>query len=130
MRNYYDLQIWHKSKELVKDAYAFTALLPDSERFGLISQIQRSAVSIPSNIAEGCGRDGNKEFIHFLDIARGSLNELETQIIISTDIHNVCGKEILGKAGEVSKMLWAFRNKLMPYGSNHNPVSGANNGRE
>lgn len=81
-RRHYDLQIWQISMNLVEEIYDLTRSFPDSEKFGLSSQMQRAAVSIPSNIAEGAARSGTKEFLHFLSIARGSLCELETQLMI------------------------------------------------
>ena len=81
------LIVWQKGIELVKVIYRVTAGFPSSEQFGLISQIRRSAVSIPSNIAEGCGRASDKELIQFLYIALGSASELETQIIISSELN-------------------------------------------
>lgn len=75
-KSYRDLNVWQKSFTLVKDVYAYTALLPANEKYGIISQIQRAAVSIPSNIAEGQQRGGVKEFRQFLHIARGSAAEI------------------------------------------------------
>nr|WP_185153832.1 four helix bundle protein [Dysgonomonas sp. 520] len=82
-----DLIVWKKGINLVKVVYDMTAGFPSSEQFGLTSQIRRSAVSIPSNIAEGCGRNSDKELIQFLYIALGSATELETQIIISGELN-------------------------------------------
>ena len=76
--NFKELLVWKKSIELVKSIYQITSMLPSDERFGLISQMNRSSVSIPSNIAEGSGRTSEKEFIHFLNIAISSSYELET----------------------------------------------------
>ncbi len=82
VNSYKDLTVWQKSIELVKAVYFITKSLPKSELFGLISQMQRAAVAIPSNIAEGFGRKHRKEFSHFLSIAFGSALELETQLAI------------------------------------------------
>ena len=73
MRNFRKLDIWKKGIEMVKDIYQITGVFPDSERFGLISQMQRASVSLPSNIAEGCSRNSEVEFKRFLEIAIGSL---------------------------------------------------------
>jgi len=86
MNTHKDLIVWKKGIELVKDIYLITNSFPNSEQFGLTSQMRRCAVSIPSNIAEGCGRNSDKELIHFLYIALGSSAELETQIIISVEL--------------------------------------------
>ena len=83
MNNHKDLLLYQKSLDLVEMIYRETQKFPAEEKFGLISQLRRSAVSLPSNIAEGAGRKGTKEFIHFLHIALGSLNEMETQMEIS-----------------------------------------------
>ena len=83
MHNYKQLKIWNKSIDLVVDIYKATAEFPRDERFGLTSQTQRSAVSIPSNIAEGAGRNSGKEFVHFLAVSNGSSYELETQILVA-----------------------------------------------
>lgn len=83
MNNHKDLLLYQKSLDLVEYIYRLTKAFPAEERFGLTSQLRRSAVSLPSNIAEGAGRRGKKEFIQFLYIGLGSLNEMETQIEIS-----------------------------------------------
>jgi four helix bundle protein len=84
--NYTDLEVWKEARYLVKVIYEMTRLFPVSEKFGLISQIQRAAISIPSNIAEGCGRETQKDSIRFFYIARGSLYELETQLYLVYDL--------------------------------------------
>ncbi len=81
-----DLEVWKLGRELVKQAYAFSAALPDTERYGLRSQIQRAAVSVPTNIAEGSGRGTDPSFLQFVRIAIGSLNELETLVLLSQDL--------------------------------------------
>ena len=86
MGTYRDLDAWKEARVLCKMVYEISALLPESEKFGLSSQMQRAAVSILSNIAEGYGRDGSKEYIRFLHISCGSAYELETQIIICSDL--------------------------------------------
>lgn len=83
IRSYEDLIVWQKAVDLCKQVYEFSASFPPDERFGLISQIRRSAVSIPSNIAEGYGRGTPSEYMRFLRVARGSLYELETQLVIA-----------------------------------------------
>ena len=103
-----DLIVWKKGIELVKNIYQITNMFPNSEQFGLISQMRRCAVSVPSNIAEGCGRNSDKELIHFLYIALGSSSELETQIIISVEL-NFLEKEkataCLNLLNEIIKMI-------------------------
>lgn len=81
-----ELVVWQKAMELAKEIYALSAVFPDAEKYGLVAQIRRSAVSVPSNIAEGQGRLTKGEFKQFLGIARGSLYELETQIILSIEM--------------------------------------------
>jgi len=85
IQKYTDLEVWQKSRDLTNMIYKISKSFPEVERFGLTNQMRRCSVSIPSNIAEGCGRNSNKETIHFLYIARGSLYELETQLYISQD---------------------------------------------
>ena len=84
--HYRELIAWQKSMMLVKAVYALSQNFPKDERFGLTSQIRRAAVSVPSNIAEGQGRDSTREFIHHLSMAYGSLMEVETQVLIGLDL--------------------------------------------
>jgi four helix bundle protein len=86
MRNFKNLQIWKDGMEIVKQTYLLSKLLPAEEKFGLISQICRASVSIPSNIAEGCSRNSEIEYKRFLEIAIGSAFELETQFIIIQEL--------------------------------------------
>jgi four helix bundle protein len=107
MRPHKKLEVWKKALEFVTKIYKVTELFPDSEKFGLISQIRRSAVSIPSNISEGAARSSKKEFIQFLSIAQGSTSELETQLIISNNL-GFLGKEdasLLDELDEISRMI-------------------------
>ena len=82
-RNHRTLRVWQSAIELVDDVYRATSRFPKDEVYGLTSQMRRSAVSVPSNIAEGCARGGTKELLHFLNIAGGSLSELDTQVEIA-----------------------------------------------
>ena len=84
--DYTELDVWKYSREMVKLVYKITKSFPNEELYGLTNQIRRSAVSVPSNIAEGVGRQSNKETIHFLYIAKGSLQEVETQLYLSFDL--------------------------------------------
>jgi four helix bundle protein len=93
MHNYQELKIWQEGRKLVKSIYLMTANFPKEEIYGLTSQIRRAAISIPSNIAEGTGRNSDKEFQRFLDYAMGSLFELETQIILSHDLNYITLEE-------------------------------------
>lgn len=114
MKNFKNLIVWQKSMELVKNIYDITNSFPNSEIYGLTSQIRRSAISIPSNIAEGAGR-GKKEMSHFLTIAIGSSFELETQLILSKeigylDMHPL--SQINSNLDEVQKMLFGLQKSL------------------
>ena len=86
MRPHYQLQAWQVSMQLVKLTYSWSKCFPAEEKFGLTSQIRRAAVSIPSNIAEGAARKSSREFVYFLNVARGSLSELDTQYLIAVDL--------------------------------------------
>ena len=101
-RKHHDLKAWQEAMQLVKDFYAVTTSFPKEESYGLTSQIRRAAVSIPSNIAEGAARTGTKEFLRSLSIARGSLSELETQIILAEELNFMkSNKELLEKINGV-----------------------------
>jgi four helix bundle protein len=86
MRKHHELKAWQEAISLVTNVYQVTARFPKEELFGLTSQMRRAAVSIPSNVAEGAARSTDKEFLHFLAVARGSLSELETQAIIARNL--------------------------------------------
>ena len=111
--NHKDLDVWKKSMDLVETIYKLTQAFPDSEKFGLTSQMRRAAVSIPSNIAEGAARKGDKELIHFLHIALGSLSELETQYLIAIRLAFIKNEETIEEQMiDVKKLLLGFRNYL------------------
>ena len=106
--SYRDLKVWQKAMELVYRVFEATQSFPKHELYGLVSQLRRAAVSVPSNIAEGKGRSGDPEMILFLCHARGSLHEVETQVLISkhlTYLDEVQSHELLARAGEVARML-------------------------
>ena len=114
-RNYKELRIWQQAIDLVSEVYKLAALLPKEEKYGLNSQIKRSAVSVPSNIAEGESR-GDKEFSHFLRIAIGSLAELETQLIITTRLNMISQEKvdaILISITSLTRQIKALRQKLI-----------------
>ena len=98
---------------LVKDVYVLTREFPKEELYGLASQMRRAAVSIPSNLAEGAARNGAKEFVQFLGVAKGSLSELETQLLISAEL-GYLGREdaIFGKSEEVSRLIAGLQKSL------------------
>lgn len=114
--SYKDLLIWKKGIVLVVKVYQLTKAFPTEELYALTSQIKRASVSIPSNIAEGYGRDTDKSFSHFIDISRGSLCELETQLIIAKELGFIVNfelyNEILELIIEESKMINAFSKSL------------------
>lgn len=83
IKSYRDLETWQIAMDLVAEVYRVTKLFPRDETYGLTSQLRRAAVSVPSNIAEGQGRDSTKEFLHHLSIAHGSLCEVETQLLVA-----------------------------------------------
>ena len=115
MGTYKDLKVWQKSMLLARRIYEVTARYPVEERFGLVSQMRRCVISIPSNIAEGYGREGEREHSHFLFISLGSSNELETQLILSHDFQYICEEdynETMNLNSEVNKMLSSLIYKL------------------
>lgn len=115
MHNIRKLKIWNDSIDLCVDVYEALANMPNDERYGLSSQIKRSAVSIPSNIAEGAGRDTNPQFSHFLNIAYGSSYELQTQLIISERLNFISpevNESLLSKLNGVQKMVYVFKENI------------------
>ncbi|MBU4197770.1 MAG: four helix bundle protein [Alphaproteobacteria bacterium] len=115
VRHYRDLLVWQKALSWVELVYAATREWPSDERFGLISQVRRACVSVPSNIAEGCARRSTPEFLRFLSIARGSLAEVETQLIIAqrlTYLEDAALTRLLDSADEISRMLSGLISKL------------------
>ncbi|HUU12478.1 MAG TPA: four helix bundle protein [Terriglobia bacterium] len=115
VKSYKDLLVWQKGIALVKKIYQLTQTFPDAERFGLVSQMRRAAVSIPSNIAEGQARHTRKEFIQFISHSEGSVAELETLVILGVEL-GYCAladtQEIANLTTELSKMLDSLRRKL------------------
>ena len=115
MHNFKKLEIWTKSMNLVTEVYQITNTFPAIERFGLISQMQRSAVSIPTNIAEGSAKTSNKDFARFLEISIGSSFELETELIVSYNlkyIDTIVYENLSNTISEIQKMIYGFKNKL------------------
>ncbi len=115
MNSYRDLIVWQKSMDIVTLVYKISKLFPDNEKFGLTSQIKRSSVSVPSNIAEGYGRNYTKDYIRFLNIARGSLYEMQTQLQVALNLSFVDESaldEINSLSKEVEKMLNSLISKL------------------
>ena len=115
MHNFKELIVWQKGRSLVKEIYLLTKNFPEQEKFGIISQIQRACISIPTNISEGSGRKSNKDFSRFLEIARSSSFELENLIILSNDLEFISEKnykEIIQKIEEIQKMLFSLQNKI------------------
>ena len=115
MAGYRDLKVWQVAMRLAEEVYRLSARFPKHETYGLASQLQRSAVSLPSNIAEGHGRNSHKEFHHFLGITLGSLAELETQLILAQHLNYLTEEEIslaLQNADEIGKMLKGLQKSL------------------
>jgi four helix bundle protein len=114
-RSYKDLIVWQKGIALAKLVYGLTQTFPSEEKFGIIAQMRRAAVSIPSNIAEGQARHTTGEFVQFISHAEGSIAELDTQLILSIDL-NFCAAAAADPAfeliGELRRMLNALRRKL------------------
>ncbi len=115
MHQFEKLKIWQKAMDIVENVYKVCAELTSNEKFNLISQIKRCAVSIPSNIAEGSGRNSNNEFAHFLGIANGSTYELITQLMISKRLKLIAEEKIstiINELVEVSNMNFALQRSL------------------
>lgn len=114
MHNLKELKIWAKAIDLSTEVYRLTANFPKEEKYGLTSQIRRSAVSVPSNIAEGAGRNSDKEFIYFLGVSNGSSFELQTQLLIAQNLELVDSQvdQLLDQINQIQKMNFALQNKL------------------
>ena len=111
MGTYKELLIWKKSYELALKLYKLTESFPEREKYGLTQQLRRCAVSVPSNIAEGASRGTDRYFVQFLRVSPGSLNELETQVMLSSDLtYMPQSQEILNDISEISRMIYALIN--------------------
>ena len=110
--NHKDLEVWKKSIELVTEIYNITKSFPKEEQYGIVTQIRRAAVSVPSNIAEGAARYSAKENLRFLDISCGSLAELETQLIISEKLGYVKSGDLLIKIEYIGRLLTGLKKHL------------------
>lgn len=115
MNRFKNLEIWKRAVALATNIYKSTSDFPDEEKYGLVSQLRRCSVSIGSNIAEGAGRNTNKDFKRFLSIAYGSSCELETQLIIATNLellNNSKSDKLCTEVEELQKMLYVFSERL------------------
>ena len=115
VQNYQDLKVWQKAKDLTKEVFSCTSTFPKEQQYILVSQMQRAALSIPSNIAEGRSRHSEGDFIYHLNIARGSLAELETQIIISHELSFINKNKtdlLLQECNEITRMLHGLKSSL------------------
>lgn len=115
-KNFKELIVWQKAMELVTLEYQVTKQFPKEELYGLTSQIRRSAVSIPSNIAEGQARQSTKEFLNFISISQGSRAELETQVMIAERLGYIKEETVnplMNLIEEVTKLQWGLKNSLM-----------------
>ena len=113
VKSYEDLKVWQKAMELAREVYRCAKLMPKDERFGLTNQMCRAAVSVPSNVAEGFGRESTKDFLHFLMMARGSLHELRTQLTLSVQLEFLPNADdAFSLIADVSRLLNALITKL------------------
>jgi four helix bundle protein len=116
IKSYKDLLIWEKGIDIIIKLYELVEEFPKEEMYALTSQLKRAAVSIPSNIAEGYGRNSTQSYIHFVSISRGSLFELETQLIVAQKLKFIKNErlfsELMNQITEESKMINSFINKL------------------
>ena len=115
MRDFRELNVWEKAHRLTLQVYRITKNFPSDERFGLTVQLRRAAASVPTNIAEGCGRDSERELARFMSIAAGSASEVEYQMFLACDLNYIQDetyRELNQQANEVKKMLNSFIQKL------------------
>jgi len=119
MRDFRKLKVWEKAHHLTLQVYRITKNFPSDERFGLTVQLRRAAASVPTNIAEGCGRDSERELARFMSIAAGSASEVEYQLLLACDlnyIHEEQYRELNQQVNEVKMMLNSFLQKLTANG--------------
>lgn len=112
MRSFHELEVWQFGMQLTRLIYPLTSKLPKDELFGLSSQIRRATVSIPTNIAEGYGRNNRKEYLQFLGIAAGSQCEVETLLIVCRDVYELDVEEAMSLNKRIGSMLWRLRESL------------------
>ncbi len=115
VQSFQDLKVWQQGIELVELVYQVTSKFPSSEMYGLTSQLRRSSVSIPSNIAEGHGRDSTREYLHHLSFARGSLAELHTELIIAERLNYIpqtLAADLFNRIDSLSRMLRGLQRSL------------------
>jgi four helix bundle protein len=112
VQNYKELDVWKKSVALTTELYKLTSRFPDTERYGLTSQIRRATTSIAANIAEGWGRGSTREYIQFLTVARGSLMELETHLIVACNLH-LLSPDALGAVSKQIEGIGKMLNRLI-----------------
>jgi len=115
MHNYKELKVWQKARVLVREVYAATTSFPADEKYGIVSQIRRAAISIPTNISEGCGRNTVADLRRFLDISYSSAFELENLLILSCDLSLLNPEKferLSGMTQEVQKMIFGLKNKI------------------
>lgn len=116
IKNYRDLLVWQKDMALAKQVYFMTRAFPDDEKFGLIAQMRRAAVSVPSNIPEGQARQGRKEFVQFPSHAEGSLAELDTQLTLAVELgycQHSSAHQSAAMIVELQKMLGSLRRRVV-----------------
>jgi four helix bundle protein len=119
MRDFRELKVWEKSHLFTLQIYDITKHFPSDERFGLTIQLRRAAASVPTNIAEGCGRESERELARFMSIAAGSVSEVEYQMLLANDlkyIQDETYRELNQQANEVKRMLNSFIRKLTANG--------------
>jgi four helix bundle protein len=124
VQSYRDLKVWQKAMALVKSVYALCDTLPKDQKYTLVSQLQRAVISVPANIAEGRSRHTAKEFTYFLNIARGSLAEVETYLLLISDLEyaqNQAIEAMLQSSNEITKMLFGLRDSLETVPQNLKP---------
>jgi four helix bundle protein len=115
MRDFKELKVWQKAHRFVLDVYQQSRSFPSDERFGLTAHLRKSATSVPSNIAEGCGREGERELARFLSIAAGSASESEYQLLLARDLGYLqydAHRPLNDQVTEVKRMLYSFIQKL------------------